>query len=176
MFENRLAVMVTAVVATVLVAQPARAQSSQLRALAATSPVPAIPTAPPFTEALAEARRLAENGQIIEARQLYATTAVLQGRADEYPKEALENLALMAYGDGANMAAATLFDELAVAARQFDDPETELTALFRAAVFYQRERKFSKVADHILQIRTQLKSPAISWKVSSEIAGRLDLD
>lgn len=176
MFENRLSLMVVAVAATALVTQPARAQSRQLLELAARSPVSIVSPATRFTEALAEARRLAENGQLTEARQLYATTAVEQQRAGEYTKEALEKLAVMAHGDGADLAAAYLFDELAVAAHQFNDPETELNSLFRAAVFFQRERQFTRVADHVRQIRAQLESPAISWELKSDITKRLALD
>ena len=126
-----------------------------------------------FADELAQAKRLAESGEIKAAIKRYKSVLDQQREVGDYPKAALTELAYIAYGRGDVLAAAGIFDELTAAARTFGDPETQLTALVSSAMLYREAKQMVKVSDRVQAIRPLLKSPAISEKTRTDVAAML---
>jgi len=180
MNTSRAARFATAVLAITVVATPAaahvgRAAVEGVGPTAAAGAATAKVERPRADEAdeLAEAKRLAEGGQIKAAIKVYKSVLGHQRDAGAYPKEALTELAYIAYGRGDEMGAAAYFDELTAAARTFGDPETQLTALVGAAMLYREAKQMVRVSDRVQQIRPLLKSPAISEKTRTQVSEML---
>jgi hypothetical protein len=70
-------------------------------------------------------------------------------------------------------ATARALDELALAAAEFGDPETQLRALFQATLFYEYLGDEPRVAERLPRIRELLTSPGISDETRRDIASRI---
>ena len=70
-------------------------------------------------------------------------------------------------------AAAKSLDRLASAAEELGDPETELRALFQAAVLYEFVGDRAQAADRLPRIRELLAAEGISDETRRDIASRI---
>jgi hypothetical protein len=162
------------VAATALIAAPAAqasAQSSkQMLADRAASAASGAALNPAVIE---DAQRLMTHGRFKDARRVYRTIIADRRAAGEYPVDALRGLVNAEFALNDNRATAAALDELADAAGQFGDPETRIRSLFDAALLYQGLKYNERVASHIAEIRTLLKSPAITEATRADIADRI---
>jgi hypothetical protein len=120
-----------------------------------------------------DAQRFMTDGRFKDARRVYRTIIAEKRAAGEYAVDALRGLANAEFALNDNRETAAALDELADAAGQFGDPETRIRSLFDAALLYQGLKYNERVASHIAEIRTLLKSPAITEATRADIAGRI---
>lgn len=161
---------VSAIVAS-LAAVPTGAQSSA--GFAATRATPAAIGGPSTGASVSEARQLAENGRLREARGVYKSVIDAKTAAGDYAGEALYGLANIEYALNNPRAAASVLDNLANEASRFGDPEMRLRALFESATLYRDLGEGAKVVERLPQIQTLLKSPVISEQTRLDISGRI---
>jgi len=160
------------IAAAALIAAPAGTAAAQPGSVSRAHSFPEAP--PPRTaERLEDAQRLMMEGRFRDARYVYRALANEQLAASEYPSEALRGLANVEFALNDTRATAEALDELADAASRFGDPETRVRSLFQAALLYQGLKYHDRVSDHIGEIRTLLKSPAIADSTRNDITARI---
>jgi len=163
-------VIVAAVAAIAAVPRDARADHAKPVSLrTAAGLVPAVRA--PIT--MADAQRLAEEGRYKEAARAFRALASQQRAAGDYPVAALRALADVEFALDDNRGSAAALDELADAASQFGDPETEIRSRFDAALLYQQMGEREAAAVHVPRIKSLLKSPAIAAETRADIASRI---
>jgi hypothetical protein len=122
---------------------------------------------------LAEAERFAAAGRLADARRRYRDVIEQQRTDDDYPAQAMWRLANAWFGDGNELEAARVLDDLAAAAAEYGDPRMELRASLEGAVLYSRHRRPERVAALLVRVRKLLKSPAIDDELKGEARRRI---
>ena len=164
------------------IATPAAGQALSTRPNPPAGPVITVPVPGPsltpadyahFNALLARGDSLAREGKLVEAEKLYWSIVVAQRDAEEYPGEALRQLASLYFRADNLYAAANALFELADAASQFGDQLARLHALFDAALLYRDVGRADRATECVRQLRLLLKSPAIPDSVRRDIASRI---
>ena len=123
--------------------------------------------------AIAEAERLAAIGRVADAGRRLRDAIGQQQAAGEYPGSAMWHLANVYYGDGREIDAARVLDDLGDAASEFGDPVTELRARFESAVIYSHHGLSDRVVAQLAHVRKLLLSPVVDDATKLNVRERM---
>ncbi len=155
-------------------AVPAVATPAQARQPVRSTAIVA-PTAkgPAVDGRLARADSLVFAGNIRAARPLYRALIRSETDAGHYAQEALWHLAMAYHLADDPAGTVRTLDQLAFAAAQFGDPETELMASYEAARFYAAMRQPFVARDRLARVRCLMQSPVIPAAMKADYTARL---